>query len=249
MRVDCPHRAAPKTGRLLIGAASPFLSHRDRGVTDGTSYCRPRPRGEHAEDTPRYGHASGAARSQGGDDHGDPVPHLLWTRRAQENSSCLRIERLRDRLLKQADERATLKLPVFEVSIETNDLGLFSGLTFVIVLSMLAYCLRREVANLQIALQAARQRDLLDEAYKYLSMSQVLTIPAESGRPSTWYWAWPTKAIYGLPLIVQLFGWYLDSRTHPVGRAISPFNTDFTTAYEIFFLVCIFGLVVLEAVE
>src|SRR5262249_51919598 len=65
---------APLRDRSMFGGMVPRARpYRDQGVTDGdSSHCRPRPRGEHAEDTQIWSHASGAARQR------RPVMEVLY---------------------------------------------------------------------------------------------------------------------------------------------------------------------------
>ncbi len=70
-----------------------------------------------------------------------------------------------------------LHIPIFGITFDVNDLGIIAGIGFVVLLITLRLALSRELQNLRIAFHTAKECHRLKEAYEYLSMSQVMTLP------------------------------------------------------------------------
>jgi|SRR5579864_4755496 len=70
-------------------------------------------------------------------------------------------------------------VPVFGVSVDVNDLAILSGVSFIVTLTWLLFCIRAEKENLGLTLDKAKSLDQLPEAYRILSMRQVLTVPRQ----------------------------------------------------------------------
>jgi hypothetical protein len=128
----------------------------------------------------------------------------------------------------------TVGIPVFGVTIQTNDLGIFCGFTFVVLLAMLRMSMARGLANLKMTFAHAEDKK---EAYNLLCMQQVLTVPPDAccETPSR-LWAWLTKSFIFLPLFVQLTIAWNDIATYQIGLILSPSATGITVLGNVLFL-------------
>ncbi|HEY0407443.1 MAG TPA: hypothetical protein VGC89_17045 [Pyrinomonadaceae bacterium] len=86
------------------------------------------------------------------------------------------IEHLRNLQLEQV---TTLHAPFFGVSFDVNDLGIFSGFTFTVILLWFRFSLVRERDNLRQVFTSAKElgTDYHHHCYHLIAMRQVLTIP------------------------------------------------------------------------
>lgn len=107
----------------------------------------------------------------------------------------IRIDTLRD------NEVRWVKIPVFSVGFDVNDLGMFAGIGFSILLVLLAFSQRREFKNVKAYFKLAEEEAIQPLAYRLLAMRQVLTIPpgeSERGVPVGW------RILQLLPVFVPL---------------------------------------------
>lgn len=132
----------------------------------------------------------------------------------------------------------SVKIPILGVSFDINDLGLFSGITFSLLLFILWFCLEREWENLQITFKEASQVDL-KQYYKIMSMSQVFTVPARENRDLNILWLIVPKILYLLPLFTQLLICLNDIATSSVVNSISEPATTTYNLVNIISIVCI----------
>ncbi len=128
-------------------------------------------------------------------------------------------------------------IPVFNVAIQTNDLGIFCGFTFVVLLAMLRMSLARGLANLKMTFARAEDKKDKKEAYDLLCMQQVLTVPPDKTceKPSR-LWIWLAKSFMFLPLFVQLTVAWNDIATYQIGLILSPSATGITVLGNVLFL-------------
>jgi hypothetical protein len=116
-----------------------------------------------------------------------------------------------------------LHIPIFGTTFDVNDLGIISGLAFVVLLFTLRLGLSRELQNLRSAFSAAHAVHRLKEAYEYLAMGQVMTIPpsprARPRRQTLWSRA-PMLLIWA-PCAVQLMIFADDFATMHIGQVTS----------------------------
>lgn len=75
--------------------------------------------------------------------------------------------------------KSFITIPIFNVTVDINDLSLFGGFAFVVILSILRASVYREVLNLTFIFEEAEKQEELLKAYQILGMSQVLTVPRE----------------------------------------------------------------------
>jgi len=107
------------------------------------------------------------------------------------------------------------------------------------IVLVLRFALIRERVNIARTFKEARARDALDETYALLSMSQVLSVPPESGVSNQRNWNHVHKGLFALPAVVQACVFYLDLKTLKFGLIISPLNTWTEVIGGCCFLVCI----------
>ena len=69
-----------------------------------------------------------------------------------------------------------LRIPILGLAFDINDLGTFSGLTFVVLLLWARFALWHEWNNLRLCFDESKPEDR-HAVYRYLQMRQVLTIP------------------------------------------------------------------------
>jgi hypothetical protein len=96
-----------------------------------------------------------------------------------------------------------IRVPFFGFTFDVNDLGLLGGLALLILLTILRFCLSREINNLDLSFPEANRIGQLKELYMLLAMRQVLTVP-QTGRyrPKRFLIAIP-KILCFLPVIVH----------------------------------------------
>ncbi len=133
----------------------------------------------------------------------------------------------------------TLPVPFFGVTFDVNDLGLLGGLTFIIILLMLRFCLAREWKNLKYVFEVARQRDALELYYDWLAMKQVFTVPRMRENSHVGMWEASVRALLFLPVIVQLCVFLHDLISFDIGFAISKPNTWIVCVASFVFLMVI----------
>lgn len=96
-----------------------------------------------------------------------------------------------------------IRVPFFGFAFDVNDLGLLGGLALLILVTILRFCLSREINNLDLSFSEASRISQLRELYFLLAMRQVLTIPQTTlDRPKGFLIAVP-KVLCFLPLIVH----------------------------------------------
>jgi len=96
-----------------------------------------------------------------------------------------------------------IRVPFFGFTFDVNDLGLLGGLALLILLTILRFCLSREINNLDLSFPEANRIGQLKELYMLLAMRQVLTVPQTSKfKPKRFLIAIP-KVLCFLPVIVH----------------------------------------------
>jgi hypothetical protein len=85
----------------------------------------------------------------------------------------------------QLEQVTTLHAPFFGVFFDVNDLGIFSGFTFTVILLWFRFSLVRERDNLRQVFASANELgiDYHHHCYHLISMRQVLTIPPTAHQP------------------------------------------------------------------
>lgn len=176
-----------------------------------------------------------------------------------------RLERLD---IQRLEHVTTVKMPFFGVGFDVNDIGIFAGFTFSVVLLWFRFSLLREVNNLRLAFFEARNQDRakakeagrpvaydkLRFCYEMLAMRQVLSTPKmlPQDKPATFFtrlrqvfWVLVSKSLFLLPLAVQAIVIRNDMNSIEVGKMISPHNTELVMALSWIFLSIIVALTAL----
>jgi hypothetical protein len=96
-----------------------------------------------------------------------------------------------------------LPVSTYGVMIDVNDLGVFGGLAFTLILFWCWFNLGKESTNLKMIFDKARETNQLITCYKYLAMRQMLTAPRIPYKPSLRFLSHGAKSLYCLPLMVQ----------------------------------------------
>lgn len=125
-----------------------------------------------------------------------------------------------------------LMIPVFifGVTFDVNDLGLFGGFAFSVLLLWLMCATSIELKNLRMVFKKAGQkREFLEFSYKYLAMNQMLTVPKSiSGMPEQKhrvFWNFIPNLLFVLPIIVQLLVILHDLATKNLGDMVNQINS------------------------
>jgi hypothetical protein len=147
--------------------------------------------------------------------------------------NCENLKVLANQLLSlQSQETASIRVPFFGFQFDINDLGIFGGFTFMVVLMWFRFSLARELSNVRLAFWIARNRDSRSDfqlCYDLLAMHQVLTVPATRGEAAQSrggrFWSHVPLLLYFLPLAAEIAICWSDIRTRFWGWTISPQNT------------------------
>jgi hypothetical protein len=143
----------------------------------------------------------------------------------------------------QGQRGYVIGIPAFDVVIQTNDIGIFSGFSFVVLLVMLRMSVSRALSNLKMTFARTLEDDmkedrkLREELYNLLSMQQVLTVPPAKHlkRPSA-LWIYLAKAFIFLPFLVQMTIACNDVYTYKVGLILNPTSTGIALLGNMLFL-------------
>jgi hypothetical protein len=150
-----------------------------------------------------------------------------------------------------------LDVPFLGVVIDVNDLGLWAGVAFVILLLMRRMYLSAERDGLLMLFRRGYEEGSLREAYELATMAEVFTVPTRlPGHGGRGVGVW-TSIFRIMPLLldfapaVLLMAIYmLNLESEPVGRMISPSNTTLSvTASGVLFVVALFLTVICARAE
>lgn len=131
------------------------------------------------------------------------------------------------------DTSFTIRVPFLGFSFDVNDLGLLGGVGFLAILTCYRFFLSRELNNLRMSFEEARQlgMDHLGEFYKLLAMRQVFTVPVTKNIKRTWFLAVAPKTLSWLPLVIYLAVVVNDVRTAWIGSALALVTRDVRTSW------------------
>lgn len=141
------------------------------------------------------------------------------------------------------EQVAMVRMPFFGVGFDVNDLGIFAGFTFSVVLLWFRFSLVREVNNMRLTFHEARTQDesggsgceRLRFCYDMLAMRQVLTTPkmqplkqtgSKIERARMAFWIIISKSLFLLPLMAQVQVIRNDRNSIAIGNIVSPHNTS-----------------------
>lgn len=118
-----------------------------------------------------------------------------------------------------------IRLPFFAITLDTNDLGVICGITFIIMMLVFRLNVGRELENYDEIFNHIATDTNREVLYKLLRMNQVLSTPPDSKGKQSLFWLIIPKLLYILPLLVQFFIIYNDLTTLPQGMLISASST------------------------
>jgi hypothetical protein len=114
-----------------------------------------------------------------------------------------------------------IQVPFFGAVFDMNDMGIFAGITFIIVLLWFRYSLSRQLSNFRLTFKEAEDKGQLKLCYDLLAMQQVLTVPPIGGQKRQKIWAAIAKVLFFIPLLVQLEQIRLNWATRSYGYVLS----------------------------
>jgi len=185
---------------------------------------------------------------------------------SEESSTILRSLEIRLFHLRRvrADRVLNIDIPVVGASFDVNDLAIFSGITFFIILLLLRYSLARECQNLCVFADIAGA-DLDRTLYNLLATRQFLTVPPmrhrshagndeidpnspsqrylalQGYRGSAFWRAMPKFMVWAPALIIGTIV-INDYRTFAIGAELSMERTKESTFLSVAFLVLVCGV-------
>jgi hypothetical protein len=149
------------------------------------------------------------------------------------------IEDLRKLYVDLKREIYLVKVPILGITFDINDLGMFSGITFSLLMLLLWFVQEREEENLNFTLKSAYRNNLLNIYYTKLWMGQVLMVPPAKNRSKESYWPVLLKALYFIPLLSQVYIFWNDWKTHKYGAIISEEMTEDLFLKSLIFLLLV----------
>jgi hypothetical protein len=133
-------------------------------------------------------------------------------------------DRLKDQikeLTKLRDQELRLvRLPFFGAAFDANDMGIFAGITFTVVLLWLALTIKREHRNIQIAFGIAKTKESFQLCYNLLAMRQVISVPPTLANRLSRPLGYMFKVLYLMPLLIYVCLFYHDWDTRSTGHGL-----------------------------
>jgi hypothetical protein len=116
-----------------------------------------------------------------------------------------------------------IQLPFFGAAFDMNDMGIFAGITFAVVLFWLRYSLARQLTNFRMAFKVAEgDREQLKVCYDLLGMKQMLTIPPMPGEKWRRLWSFGAKLLFLIPVFILANLLKLNWQSREAGKLLSP---------------------------
>jgi hypothetical protein len=139
----------------------------------------------------------------------------------------------------QINEIINVHVPIIGIRIDVNDLGIASGIAFFVILLWLRSSLIRELHNMHIVIDEAKEINKLNECYHILAMQQLFNIPQiENHKRKKWERKIPIVLIF-MPLFVQLVVLLNDIHSLAYAKSINVSFTYLNLAINMIFLVTI----------
>jgi hypothetical protein len=155
-----------------------------------------------------------------------------------------RLEKELDDYRKAAIENINfVHIPFFGAVFDHNDIGMFAGFTFAVLLLWLRYSLARELSNLNLLFNRSTpnppiSKENFKRRYELLAMQQVLTVP-RMGEAKPQY-RWLPRVLYFIPLPIYVAQIYFDFTTiFGVGRLLGMGKSWLLVITSILFLILI----------
>ena len=112
------------------------------------------------------------------------------------------------------ENRITLRVPILGLPLHINDLGLFGGITLIVILLLMRTSLSREIKNLGYSFKHALSNQMLDEFYDALARRQLFTIPHMEGEKRNRYLSKAPDAVFILVVLAYLTQVVYDAYTY-----------------------------------
>jgi hypothetical protein len=183
-----------------------------------------------------------------------PLPKAAVIRHLEtEDAVKLHLEQLENAYVSRVLET---QIPILGIGFDVNDLGLFGGVAFVLLLILLSYCLMRQYENLFLCLwkvQTIHERDSIESReskanllYHALAMAQVFTLPPTLARwrPSV-VASHLTKSLFFLPFVVHALVIWQNYNTRPFATTLKEGFPSWGLKIQIALLPILFVLAVL----
>jgi hypothetical protein len=140
-----------------------------------------------------------------------------------------------------------IHMPFFGVAFDSNDMGIFAGLSFTVILLWLWFSLGRELRNLRMTFKEAegkggRQQRL---CYELLAMHQILTLPPIEGQEFRRIKVVIAFSLHLIPAAVYLYEHLSDVWSRDTGVMVNPARAQFGLEAGAVFLGLIIMLTVL----
>jgi uncharacterized membrane protein YvlD (DUF360 family) len=112
------------------------------------------------------------------------------------------------------ENRITLRVPILGVPLHINDLGLFGGITLIVILLLMRTSLSREIKNLGYSFKHALSNQMLDEFYDALARRQLFTIPHMEGEKRNRYLSKAPDVVFIMAVLAYLTQVIYDAYTY-----------------------------------
>ncbi len=137
-------------------------------------------------------------------------------------------------------KRSLFHAPVVDLDFDINDLGVISGMTFLVLMSWLRMCLMREELCLRMAFARASTSGRLRPFYELATIGQIPLVLRRKG--VSFFWKVVPAMTYALPLLVQTNLTFTDFRSYGARTLLYSARTSQAALVSIFSTV---GLLVL----
>ncbi|MBV9923561.1 MAG: hypothetical protein JOZ96_00865 [Acidobacteria bacterium] len=145
----------------------------------------------------------------------------------------------------RAEQFRIIRVPFFGVVFDMNDLGMFAGITFTVVLLWLTFSVARERRNLKLTFAEADEREQIKPCYDLLMMHQVLTVPPTRGHRFGRVSNYVPKLLYFIPVAVYALQLKTDWDSRDIGNILNPDNMWILLLTEYVFITLILILTAL----
>lgn len=154
---------------------------------------------------------------------------------------------IKDLVRMREEQMRLVRLPFFGAVFDANDMGIFAGITFTVVLFWLTLTLNRERRNTQIAFRMAKAQVSFQLCYNLIAMQQVLTVPPTKVNRFWKPFGYVSKSLYLMPLVIYGCLLYHDWSTRDTGYGLGwdKMNTLLRASGVLFVLIFILTIICL----
>lgn len=145
----------------------------------------------------------------------------------------------------QTEQVLLFRVPFFGMAFDINDLGVLAGFSFVVLLVGFRFYLLRELFNVSLTFNVAREINQLRVCYQRLGMHQVLHVPKMMQPPDQGKDPLRDlsdnlpKILFFLPFVLMSLVFIVDLRTVDIGVSLSPIGTTLLIGMDLFFVIYI----------